>query len=237
LHHQGAVWGPGIARAILQIWPNNPDPTFVRGTVAILYALDAGASMERCLDEFLEPLFAPHTRFSEMAQLLVAVSLLARDVGLKVYAVDALIGLITDGRCVGDELGSTLRRLLISQAVKCNRLAAQLGEVARVSSLHMHVSARIVQTMFADAAALPHGMLPNDAHHLLAVLLEWLVTLDEPLHAATARVLSAVTGAGKTAKLARSLVARTSPCAPEQRRQVLLASLRGRMERARHCQP
>lgn len=231
------VWGPGSAAAVLGVWPINPDPTFVTGTVSILCALDAPASTLRRTTEFLEPLFAPQTRFSEMAQLVLAVSLLAKDTGLKGYAVDALIALIEDGRCVGDELGGIFRRLLISDAVKCNRLSEQLCEVVRVSPLHKHVCSRIVQTMFGEASALPNGLLPNDAHHLLAPLLEWLIELDEPLNEATRGVLATVTGSSKTAKLANSLLARSSPANSAQWRQVAIASLRGRLPRARLCLP
>ena len=231
------VWGPGAAAAVLRVWPLNPDPTFATGAVVIARELDLPASTLRRTTEFLEPLFAPQTRFSEMAQLLVAVSLLAKDTGLKGYAVDALIALIEDGRCVGDELGIIFRRLLISDAVKCNRLSEQLGEVVRVSPLHKHVCSRIVQTMFGEASALPNRLLPNDAHHLLAPLLEWLVELDEPLHVATRGVFATVTGSSKTAKLAKSLLARTSPANPAERRQVAIASLRGRLPRARLCLP
>ncbi len=237
LHWSDMVWGPGSAAAVLHVWPINPDPTFVTGTVSILCALDAPASTLRRTTEFLQPLFAPQTRFSEMAQLLVAVSLLAKDTGLKGYAVDSLITLIDDGRCVGDELGIIFRRLVISDAVKCNRLSEQLGEVVRVSPLHKHVCSRIVQTIFSEASALPNGLLPNDAHHLLAPLLEWLVELNEPLHVATCGVLATVTGSSKTAKLAKSLLARTSSANPAQRRQVAIASLRGRLPRARLCLP
>ena len=169
--------------------------------------------------------------------MLVAVSLLAKDAGLKGYAADALIVLIEDGRCAGDELGGVFRRLLISDAVKCNRLAEQLGEVARVSPLHVHVCSRLVQTMFGEVASLPNGVLPNDVHHLLGPLHEWLVELDEPLHEATREVLARVTGSSKTAKLAKSLLSRTSPASPAQRRRVALASLRGRLPRASLCQP
>ena len=221
-----------IGAAMHRVWPINPEPTFASGAVAIARELDAPGSTLRRTAEFLEPLFAPQTRFSEMAQLLVAVSLLAKDSGLKGYAVDVLIAVIEDGRCVGDELGGVFRRLLISDAVKCNRLAEQLGEVARVSPLHAHVCSRIVQTMFGDGASLPNGLLPNDAHHLLAPLHEWLVELDDPLHEATRNVLATVMGSSKTAKLAKALLARTSPANPAQRRQVALASLRGRLPRA-----
>ena len=226
-----------IGAAMHRVWPLNPDPTFATGVVAIARELNAPASTLRRTAEFLEPLFAPQTRFSEMAQLLVAVSLLAKDSGLKGYAVDALIALIEDGRCVGDELGGVFRRLLLSDAVKCNRLAEQLGEVVRVSPLHAHVCSRIVQTMFNDVASLPNGLLPNDAHHLLAPLNEWLVELNEPLREATRGVLATVTGSSKTAKLAKGLLARTSPADPVQWRQIVLASLRGRLPRAMLCQP
>ena len=113
--------------------------------------------------------------------------------------------------------------------------------MARVSPLHKHVCSRTVQTMFGDAAALPNGVHPNDAHHLLAPLHEWLVELDEPMREAmreaTRGVLATVTGSSKTAKLAKGLLARTSPADPVQWRQIVLASLRGRLPRARLCQP
>ncbi|MFM9960784.1 MAG: hypothetical protein ACKV2Q_06125 [Planctomycetaceae bacterium] len=115
-------------------------------------------------------------------------------------------------------------------------MAEQLGEVARLSPLHNHVCSRIVQTMFNEAASLPDGLLPNDAHHLLAPLHEWLVELNEPLREATRGVLAKVTGSSKTAKLAKGLLARTSPADPAQWRQIVLASLRGRLPRARLCQ-
>ncbi len=218
-----------------RVWPINPDPTFATGAVAIARELDAPASTLRPTTEFLEPLFAPQTRFSEMAQLLVAVSLLAKDAGLKVSATDAVIVMIEDGRCVGDELGGVFRKLLISDAVKCNRLAEQLHEVARVSLLHQYVCSRIVQTMFGNIAELPNGVLPHDAHHLLGPLNEWLVALNEPLQAATRDVLATLRGSSKTAKLAKSLLARTSPADATQRHHVALASLQGRLPRTPFC--
>ena len=176
-----------------------------------------------------------------MAQLLVAVSLLAKDTGLKGTAIDALIMLIEDGRCSGEEMGDALRKLLISDAVKCNRLAEQLGEVARVSPLHASVCSRIVQTMFNDETSLPGGQLPGDAHHLLSHLLEWLIELKEPLGEATRSVLAKLTGTSKTAKLAKELLARTAATDSldfdmDKQRQQVLMSIRGRLRRARLCQ-
>lgn len=46
-----------------------------------------------------------------------------------------------------------------------------------------------------------------------------------------------ITGSSKTAKLAKGLLARTSPADPVQWRQIVLASLRGRLPRAMLCQP
>ena len=83
---------------------------------------------------------------------------------------------------------------------------------------------------------MPNGVLPNDVHHLLGPLHEWLVELDEPLHEATREVLARVTGSSKTAKLAKSLTARIGLVNTSIRRQVVLASLRGHLQRARLCQ-
>src|SRR5208282_4622567 len=89
-------------------------------------------------------------------------------------AVDVLVELIRDGRCVGPELGRVLERLMPHKVIKLNRLGKHLDTVARASLLHTHVCAQIVQQACASLEE-----LPKDAHFLVGPLLEWLSSLEQ----------------------------------------------------------
>lgn len=228
-HAGGIQWSSGKAASLAQVWPGNLAPVFASSAVAIVSELETTSNTVRHFPEFLKPLFAPETPFSEMAQLLLAVSLLAKSADLRGLALDALFAVIEDGRCLGDELGTVLGRLLPSGMVRSNRLAEALQTASRASLLHKSACVRIVQTMFRK---LEGGQLPDDVHHLLAPLLEWLTELKQPLGEALVSTLTATSGSSKTAKLARSLAQRTSPADAGQQRLILLQALRGRLRAA-----
>ena len=65
----------------------------------------------------------------------------------------------------------------------------------------MLACSQIVQTLFSEIDA-----LPDDAHHLLTPLLDWLTELRQPLQEPVRAALAQVSGSNKTAKLARSLL-------------------------------
>lgn len=213
----------GLNRWEATVWPADLDSFFMVGA-----SLRPGQYFEaatlRQRAAYLEPLFDPDVPFSEMAQLLVALSLLQKEPEVAGLAVDALIELIRDGRCTGSELGYVLGRMVPTELVKLNRLAKQLDACAAASLLHKHVCARIAQDACADLTE-----VPKDLHTLLGPLLEWLTALDQGVRAEF-RPLLEKAKSGKTALLAKRLLARTS--SPGKCMQILAEALAGRLERA-----
>lgn len=209
------------------VWPHNLDCIFAHGAISVDRRLDDTASPYTGNSAFVEPLLDPDTPFSEMAQLLLAVSLVSRDADVSGLAVDALIQAIGDGRCTGYELGGILGRLLTNGLAKPNRLAKSLETAARGSPLHMHVCSEMVQTLIATQPS-----WPKDLHHLLAALQEWLAALQQPIRSELRQKLENVKSSGKTEALARKLLERTGPPDPGTWQAVLNAAAQGRIERA-----
>jgi hypothetical protein len=174
---------------------------------------------------FLERLFDADVPCSEMAQLLVALSLTQKEPEVSGLAVDVLIELIRDGRCVGPDLGHVLGTMAATGLLKLNRLAKHLETVARASLLHTYVCARMLQLV---CAALIEP--PRDLHHVLAPLLEWLAALEQGVTHDVRPLLEKVT-TGKSGALAKSLLKLRDTS--NKRRAVLLEALEGRLQRAR----
>lgn len=195
------TWVHGKAECLSQIWPLLPDPFFAAGAVAIVGDLETTSNDVRHHADFLRPLFDPEHACGEMGQLLLSVSMLAKSSDLRGLAVDALIGVLSDGRCEGPELGEVLRRLLPSGMVRCNRLAESLVVAARTGGVCARACARLVMALFSELDS-----LPDDAHHLLTPLQEWLAETGELLAGSTRAVLETTQGASKLAKLAKALL-------------------------------
>jgi hypothetical protein len=220
------VWSPGAATGVLRwiatVWPAHPDSFFVIG-IRLRRTPYMVAGMHRLRAAFLAPLFDPDVPFTEMAQLLVALALNQAEPEVAGLAVDALIELIRDGRCVGPELGGALRLLRKSDFLKLNRLAKNLETASRASLLHAHVCANVVQTACSDLTD-----IPKDLHHLLGPLLEWLTALSQGVHSDFRPVLARAT-TGKAGVLAKRLLQLTCP---EERGHLFLAdALEGRLQR------
>jgi hypothetical protein len=218
----------GDDRAVLRwlghVWPANPDSYFAIG-IRLRRMPYMIASTYRLRAPFLMPLFDPDVPFTEMAQLLLALALNQAEPEVTGLAVDALIELIRDGRCVGSELGGVLRVLLQQDYLKLNRLAKHLETAARASPLHAYVCAEVVQTTCSQLAD-----IPKDLHHLLGPLLEWLTAGGQSVHSDLRPILTRVT-TGKAGALAKRLLQLTP--APERGMQFLLDSLAGRLHRVR----
>jgi hypothetical protein len=214
-------------RWIATIWPHNYDAHLAKGAKQISQRLDDHASNWHPKAAYLEPLFDPDTLFSEMAQLLLAVSLISRDADVRGLAIDALEQVIKDGRCTGPEFGHLVGRLMATGFVRRNRLAATLEAVAKSSPWHAHVCAQIVQT------ALIQAPFTADLHFLLSALQEWLSELGEPLGKEVTTVLGEMKAGGKSAKLIKTLMSRTEETDENRRKSALVIALQGRLERAR----
>jgi hypothetical protein len=140
-------------------------------------------------------------------------------------AVDVLIELIRDGRCIGPELGGVLRAILKAELLKLNRLAKHLETVARASHLHAFVCAQIVQAACSELKD-----IPKDLHHLLSPLLEWLTAVSQGLRGEFRPILEKAT-TGKAGTLANRLLQLSFASGAGQR--FLFDALEGRLQRAR----
>lgn len=233
----------GLNRWKATVWPANLDSYFALGA-RVHAGRYSQASLLRQRATFLEPLFDPSVPFSEMAQLHLALCLYEQAPEVTGLAIDALVELIRDGRCVGGELGGVLARLLATTVghvssrqfqhghvgnvphgglIKLNRLGKHLETVARASVLHAHVCAEIVQ---ASCATLTEP--PRDLHHLLGPLNEWLSALEQGVRPELRPLLEKVTS-GKSGALAKKLL--QLPSTVNKRGQVLMEALKGRLQR------
>jgi hypothetical protein len=214
----------GLNRWKGTVWPANLDPYFALGA-----RVHAGhyrqVSLLKQRATFLEPLFDPNVPFSDMAQIHLALCLTEQAPEVTGLAVDALVELVRDGRCVGRELGGVLARMLPSGLIKLNRLGKHLDIVARASLLHTHVCTEIVQVSCLSLTAFPKGL-----YDLLAPLLQWLSALQRGVDPALRPLLETATS-GKTGTLAKKLLSLTSSL--QRREQLLLKALEGRVRRAK----
>ncbi len=182
----------------------------------------------RDLRPFLEMLIEPDVPLRTIARLLLAGSLASNLTVLQGLAVDALVASIDDGRIDGKLLGEAIHRVLADELIKTNRLTKALGEAARVSALHTYVVAVAVQRALVGLSA-----PPRDLHLLLELLNELLCETGERL--ADSEIETFLRGlkvSGKTAKLARDLLALTGGTDHSIRMRAAARALAGRVERA-----
>lgn len=201
-HHAArTMWPAGKANCLSQVWPANPAPFFAAGAVAVTAELETVNNDVQSFPDFLRPLLPSSAPFSEMAQLLLSVSLLARSADLRGLARDVLIAVLGDGRGTGPELGRVLGRLVPSGLVRCQRLAESLAAASLVSRSHRLACRNLVETLLGSPAG-----IPADAHYLLTLLVDWVAELSGPLDPALRAALERQTGTNKTAKLAKALL-------------------------------
>jgi len=209
------------------IWPVNPSPILAVGIKAMLWRIDCSASSSAPNHGYLDVLLAPDLPWSEMARLAIWIAMAGQDADARGLAVDVMIEGIQDGRAHPRELAEVLVKLTRGGWLKLNRLRAALGEVARVSSLHAQTVAHLLTDWLSGLSE-----LPEDAHHLLGLLLELLIQLGLPVAPASRGILQGFKGSGKTAKLVKSLL-NLQPDAPATAlREAQLGHLRVRIERA-----
>jgi hypothetical protein len=237
LHKKGGHWVihhpdiPWLVHWIKQIWPQNVDPFFAAGAVALASRIDDNSSNWYPNFVYVTPLLEPDRPLSEMAILVLWLALVGKDADARGYAIDAVAEAIQDGRAHPDILGPVLIQLSQGGWLKLNRLAASLGEVARLSAWHQFVIVRVLEAWLAARTD-----LPRDAHHILSLLLELLTSLDLGL-AEKARVpLEQKKGSSKTAKTARAILDRSGSDRSLKTSQALIEQLRSRIERAERWQ-
>jgi hypothetical protein len=176
-----------------------------------------------------EPLFDADEGLGPMARLLIVLALTARHTAAAGLGRDALITAIEDGRLDGEGLAQPMTLLLPSDVVAHSRWVAAFRDAARVSPLH-----RVVLRDALEAAA--HALPASPANRLvpfLELLLEWSVETGASIAREDARArLANVSGGGKAAKLARSLLGLGRQARNPVRRAAGLRTLESRVKRA-----
>ncbi len=220
-------WDAAAVRWAGSVWPQCWEPWFACGAFLIGCNLDWWEASwgNRA---YLEPLLEPDVPLRHMGLTLLTLGLAAKEPGESGLATDALIAAIDDGRLDGLQLGARMSALLALCRIKPPRWAKTLAEAARVSPLHAAVVTRALERMLAN---LPDPV-PKDLLALLELLTELLIAGGKGLALPEARAsLGALQASGKTAKLAREIVALQDGQSLLQT-DAAARALKGRVERA-----
>lgn len=176
---------------------------------------------------FLEPLLDPLEPCGEMATLLIALGLCAKETGESALALDIAIAAIEEGRLDGQRLGTIYGQLLPTDLLLPGRLAQSFAELARVSKAHAaHARVALIGALRGEAV--------RGINAVLELLLELCIEADCGVEDGEARAfLEAFGGSSKAAVAARALLAlATGPKAQATARAAALAVLEGRLRRA-----
>jgi len=208
-------------------WPVDGDAVFAHGAVMVSERLDARASPYEWTHAYLDKLLDRDQPLTDMARLLLLVSLSAMDGDVRNVAIDAFIDAVDDGRITGSSFGGMLAELLPTELLRLNRLAEAFDAVARTSTLHTFVCGATVQTALLGSEA-----VPRDLHFLLERLCEWLVRCGAPLDPTLQSRFAAIKGKSKTSSMARKLGTLQAPMASECWRNIAAQAIDGRCRRA-----
>jgi hypothetical protein len=204
------AWGrspAGLSEAVrwvATVWPGCREPYYAGG------AAEVGQNSEWWqarwhARHFLEPMLLPTEPIGEMARLLLAVGLGAKEAGERTLATDVLVTVVRENRLDGVALARTLARLYDGRVMSGSRFAASLADAGRVSMQHAEAMITIIEHILAGLQGPP----PTDLHALLGALSDLLAAAGRGLRIAGARsYLSRLDGSGKAAALAKSLTAR-----------------------------
>lgn len=206
--------GAWIVRWLAFLWP---------GDLCWYWRLAADSLVDRLNEDaattfpnfaFFDPFFDADLGWGQAEYLVLTLGLAGKDADVKGLAVDAAIEGVADGRAHPTSWLEVMLKLHDQGWLKPNRLAATLGEVARVSRYHRRFVAELLNGLLEQK-------LPKGGHHLLELMLE----VGDGLGPAARESLQSVSaGSSKTAKLAKRLLqlGRPSPLA-EFRDEVLVA--------------
>ena len=197
----------GLAEAIRwvgTVWPSNREPYYAKGALELGGNIDWWAARWelRC---FLEPMLIPNEPLGEMATLLLSLGLGAKESGERGLATDVTIAAVAEGRLDVEKAGKTIGGLYNSKLLKGSRLATSLGDASRISQTH----AESVSDLIEIALSGLYGPPPSDLHAPLALLNELSAARGHGVKRPTAKAyLTGIEGSGKTAALAKQLLAR-----------------------------
>lgn len=153
-------------------------------------------------------LFGRHRPWGEEGHALAIIGLMVREPEASGLAIDALAHGIDHGLFDPAVFAALLTRFEAGGWMKLNRLASALARVVAISPTH---AAAISQGLQAWLTRFDLG--ERGAHELLAVLDQAHAAMIMAVSAELAAKLRELEGASKTAKLARSILARTQQAA------------------------
>jgi hypothetical protein len=214
------------------LWPAGREAHLVRGTRLLANNVD-WSEAEWGNKTYLESLLDADEPLGELARIALCLGLSAKEPGEHTLAADALAAAISDGRVDGQCLTPTLARLLTTADIKLGRWAKVFGDVARISPLHAHIVRLTLENTLA-AASKSLADPPKDLHYLLELLLELLAESGTAIvNPSTRDALTQMTGSGKAAKAAKSLLAVQPEPDVASIFDIVRPALQGRIERAR----
>ncbi len=185
------------------IWPADPTPTMIEGVYSMVDRMFRPASTLTPTAAYLEPLLDPEVRITELAELALALALIAQDADARTMATDVALAVIADGRLRGEELGWIYARLQkVEGFLKLGRVADAISAIAPASEAHQNPCARLLEELLVSFE-LP---APRDIHHLLGAYREVLAAIGRGSDPRLQPLLASISGSGKTAKLAKALL-------------------------------
>ncbi len=208
---QGSRWILGSVADVRYrqaIWPADPTPVFIQGIHSIVDRMFRPASGFTPTAAYLEPLLDSHLRVSSLAELALALALVAQDADARTMAVDAAIAVVADGRLLGDELGRIYAELLrVEGFLKLGRVADAVNAIAPNSLLHQLACARLLEELLVVID--PPG--PRDLHYLLSSYREILAATHRAADPRLQALIASAGGTGKTAKLLKEISSAEGP--------------------------
>ena len=232
---RGKSWWRSMMRdtlhthAVAWIWPGRLEGFFAAGVSNLVARTEMDAAGDIPNHAFFDPLFVSDQGLPEMAHLLLALGLNARDLDVRGAATEVLLEAIAEERLEPAALVQVLSR--IGPWSKPNRCAECLGRVAAESALHECRVGEVLEGMVAGWRDMPHG-----AHHVLAVLRDVHIAQGRALGQEARAVLEQAQGRSKTAHLARELTGLQHSPDAARRDGALRQALAARLERAERWQ-
>jgi hypothetical protein len=180
-----------------------------------------------------EGLFETDAELGLPGTMLIALGLSARHPTVSKLAEDALVAAVDDGRLDSALFGETMAALLRWGEVTLSRWSKAFGEVARLTPLHLEALRTAVEVALGVLAA-PE---PKTVGPLLELLHQWTIESGETAsHPPARQWLASVEGSGKSARLAKAILAKSGAPNIGHRRAVAIRALGSRIDRAERWQ-
>ncbi len=234
LLHEGMsrLWlygdGPLLVHWAFSVWPARSDPLLACGLRHLLKNIDWETSLKGNRS-YLEHLLDSDVPMTELARLVLAVGLAAKEPGEAGTAVDAAMAAIADGRLCGAGLGTVLQSLYSTGQIKASRWVKSLERVARASEWHAEVLRSALAVLLSDPTVADLRKLGG----LVELFFELTVQCQAPVPEPPRNWLMKGAGSGKAARAGKNLL--SFAAVPKSDRLAVLgqAALAGRITRAR----